>query len=102
GTIALGAGTLLVGASNGSATYAGNIAGTGNLVKVGTGTQILTGVAPTASAGTSLGQGGQAGIVQGSVTYTGSTIVQSGNLVLGSSSAQNRVLAGGTGGGDVR
>lgn len=43
GTVTLGAATLTTGANNNSTTYSGAIGGTGNLVKIGTGTQTLSG-----------------------------------------------------------
>ena len=60
GSILLGGGTLRVGAANGSRTFSGVISGTGELRKVGKGSQVLT--------GTNL--------------YSGSTFVDQGELVL--------------------
>ena len=42
-TVALGSSTLTIGTTSGSTTYAGSITGTGNLVKDGASTQVLTG-----------------------------------------------------------
>jgi fibronectin-binding autotransporter adhesin len=74
GTVDLGTnGSLAFGASNtASLTFAGRIIGTGNVAKVGTGIETLT----------------------GSNTFTGTTIVQSGKLVL-RPNAQPAVLTGG-------
>ena len=68
GNVLLGTGTLTVGNSNGSATFAGGISETGSaangaLVKVGTGTQVLSGVN----------------------TYTNSTRIQGGTLQIATS-----------------
>ncbi len=65
GSIVLGNATLTFGNNNQSRSNGSVISGTGNLVKVGTGTQTLT----------------------GSNTYTGSTTVNSGTLVLSGNGA---------------
>lgn len=61
GNVSLGSGTLTLGHSNESALFSGVIAGTGGLVKEGTGTQVLT----------------------GTNTYTGLTSIQGGILRIG-------------------
>ncbi|WP_285712020.1 autotransporter-associated beta strand repeat-containing protein [Erythrobacter oryzae] len=61
GTIALGSAFLTVGTDNTSSTFDGVISGTGGLVKVGTGSFTLTGVN----------------------TYTGTTFVDAGTLIVG-------------------
>jgi autotransporter-associated beta strand protein len=64
GTVLLGSGTLLAGASNTATTFAGAISGPGSFLKVGTGTMTLTGP---------------------DHAYTGSTTILSGTLQLAGS-----------------
>ena len=68
GNVALGAGTLTIGAANTSTTYSGIIGGTGGITKVGTGALTLA----------------------GANTYSGLTSVNAGTLQLG---AANRIAA---------
>jgi autotransporter-associated beta strand protein len=75
GTVALGSGFLMVGADNSSSTFGGVIAGTGGVVKVGTGTFTVTGVN----------------------TYSGETRVDAGTLVIGEADAASPMMASATG-----
>jgi autotransporter-associated beta strand protein len=76
--VTLGSNTLTVGTTSGNTTFAGRISGTGNLVKDGASTQILS----------------------GANTYTGSTTINAGNLVLGINDALSNstavIVSGGT------
>lgn len=74
GVIDLGAGTLRAGADNASSTFSGLILGTGSIFKLGTGTWTLT----------------------DDNTYTGSTTVSAGTLVVEGSQPQSRVTVNGT------
>ena len=74
GLIDLGSGTLREGADNASSTFAGLIIGTGNLFKLGTGTWTLS----------------------DDNTYTGTTTVSAGTLVVNGSQPQSHVTVNGT------
>jgi autotransporter-associated beta strand protein len=77
GLVTLGTGTLTLGNNNSSTTFSGTISGPGNLIKVGTGTQILS--SPN--------------------SYSGITTLNSGVLSVGDSAALGTgtlVLNGGT------
>ena len=79
GSILLGGGTLQVGAANGSRTFSGVISGTGELRKVGKGSQVLT----------------------GANTFTGTTFVDGGELALsGGGSIDQQTMAIGHNPGD--
>lgn len=73
GNVVLGSGTLTMGGSDTSTTFGGAISGTGALVKIGAGTQTLTGAngytgGTTISAGTlQIGDGGTTGSIVGDV-----------------------------------
>lgn len=69
GAVTLGSATLVAGGNNASTLFAGTIAGTGGVVKIGTGTLTLTGTS----------------------TYTGGTAVTAGALIGNTSSIQGNI-----------
>jgi autotransporter-associated beta strand protein len=74
GTIDLGSGILRAGADNGSTSFGGVIIGTGSLFKLGTGTWTLN----------------------GNNSYSGSTTVSAGTLIVNGSQASSDVTVNGT------
>ncbi|MET3654908.1 beta strand repeat-containing protein, partial [Dyella japonica] len=85
-TVALGAQTLTLGTNNGTgATFAGVISGTGSLVKIGTGTQTLSGAntytgTTTVSGGALYIDGNQSGATGLTSVASGATLGGSGTL----------------------
>jgi autotransporter-associated beta strand protein len=96
--LAIAGNTISIGANNSSTVYSGAISGTGNLVKVGTGTQTLSGTniytgSTTINAGGALqlGSGGTSGSIASS-----SAITDNGTLIINRSDAfsLNQTLTG--------
>ena len=104
--IALGSGTLTIGGDNTSKTFDGVISGTGNLVKIGTGTQTLTGA--STFSGTFAINGGAVSVpdltnsgIAGPLGAGSSMSFNGGNLVVTSITSEftNRAITLNAGGG---
>jgi Ca2+-binding RTX toxin-like protein len=94
-----GAGSLILGANNGTATHSGVISGTMALTKIGTGTQTLSG-ANTYSGNTLVDGVGGTLILSGVNTGTGITTVNAGTLLVnGSTTSITTVASNATGSG---
>ncbi len=79
GAVQLGSGTLTAGSNNSSTTFSGNISGTGNLVKEGTGTMTLS--STNNHAGTTAVNGGVLAISSSSALGSGDGTLGTGTSV---------------------